>query len=139
MISTEFWRFQIVVEFCSFFKYSLLFIEVWNERCKCQHIQKESLLKLDLSPMIPCLILLLSYEGSISNPFQLRGNISAGLVVYSELLFCLVAETQNRVVEKVVVQFVHNTMSTLLFLLQANSFKYFWNYRCKVPLVFYHR
>jgi len=31
---------------------------------------KESrLLKLDLSPMIPCLIKVLSYEGSISNPF----------------------------------------------------------------------
>jgi len=25
-----------------FFKYSLLYIEVWNERCKCQHIQKAS-------------------------------------------------------------------------------------------------
>jgi len=32
---------------------------------------KESLLKLDLSQMILCLIKLLSYEGSISNPFQL--------------------------------------------------------------------
>ena len=31
----------------------------------------------------------------------------------SELLSCLVAETQNRVVEKVVVQFVQSTMSTL--------------------------
>jgi len=48
-----------------FFRYSLLYIEVWNERCKCQHIQKESLLKLDLSPMIPCLIKVLSYDGSI--------------------------------------------------------------------------
>jgi hypothetical protein len=32
-------------------------------------------------------------------------------------------ETQNRVVEKVVVQFVDSTMSTLLFLFQANAFK----------------
>jgi len=57
---------------------------------------KESLLKLDLSPVILCLIKLLSYEGSISNPFQLRGNIDAGLVVYESCYSCLVAETKKQ-------------------------------------------
>ena len=72
-----------------FFKYSLLYIEVWNERFKCQHIQKESLLKLDLSPMILCLIKVLSYEGSISNPFQLWRNIVVGVVVFQSCYLVL--------------------------------------------------
>jgi len=70
---------------------------------------KESCLKLDLSPMILCLIKLLSYEGSISNPFQLWRNIVTGVVVFQSCFPCLVVETQNRVVEKVVVQFVQST------------------------------
>ena len=94
-----------------FFKYSLLYIEVWNEHCKCHHIQKESLLKLDLSPMISCLIKVLSYEGSILNPFQLRGIIVAGVVVFQSCYPCLVVETQNRVV---VVQFVQSTFVNAL-------------------------
>jgi len=57
---------------------------------------KESLLKLDLSLVILCLIKLLYYEGSISNPFQLRGNIDAGLVVYESCYSCLVAETKKQ-------------------------------------------
>jgi len=110
-----------------FFKSSLLYIEVRNERCKCQFIQKESLLKLDLLPMILCLIKLLSYKGSISKPFRLRGNKDAGLVVHESCYSCLVVETKNRVVEKVVVQFVQSTMSTLLVFLcsqmTSNPFK----------------
>jgi len=81
--------------------------------------------QLDLSPMILCLIKLLSYKGSISNPFRLRVNKDAGLVVHESCYSCLVAETKNIVVEKVVVQFVQNTMSTLLISLQPNDFKSF--------------
>jgi len=36
---------------------------------------------IDQSPMIFCLIWLLSYEGSISNPFQVCRNIVAGVAV----------------------------------------------------------
>ena len=38
--------------------------------------------------------------------------------------------------DKVVVQFVQSTMSTLFVSLQANVFKSFWNDRCIIPLVF---
>ena len=51
--------------------------------------------------MILCLIWLLSYEGSISNPFQVRRNAGADIAVVLVLL-----QTQNRVVEIVVVHFV---------------------------------
>jgi len=44
----------------------------------------------------------------------LRGNKDAGLVVHESCYSCLVVETKNRVVEKVVAQFVQSTMSTLL-------------------------
>jgi len=135
----QFDRVLALLKYCRvllFFKSSLLYIEVWSERCKCQHIQKESLLKLDLSPVILCLIWLTSYEGLISNPFQLRGNKNAGLVVHESCYSCLLAETKNRVVEKVVVQFVQSTMSTLLVSVQQNNFKSFWNDRCFNPLIF---
>ena len=106
--------------------FTLLYRGVKYERYKCQFIQKESLLKLDLSPMILCLIKLFSYKGSISNPFRLRGNKDAGLVVHESCYSCLVVETKNIVVEKVVVQFVQSTMPTLLFLcsqMTSNPFK----------------
>jgi len=53
------------------------------------------------SPMIFCLIWLLSYEGSISNSFQVWRNTVAGIVVFLVLL-----QTQIGVVEIVVVHFV---------------------------------
>jgi len=53
------------------------------------------------SPMIFCLIWLLSYEGSISNPFLVWGNIYAARAVILVLL-----RSTTEVVEKVVVQFV---------------------------------
>jgi len=53
------------------------------------------------SSMILCLIWLLSYEGSISNPFQVWRNTGAGITVVLVLL-----QTKNRVVEVVVVHFV---------------------------------
>jgi len=46
--------------------------------------------------MILCLIKLLSYEELISNPFQLRGNIDAGVVVYESCYSCLVAGTKKQ-------------------------------------------
>jgi len=53
------------------------------------------------SPMIFCLIWLLSYEGSISNSFQVWRDSGADVAVFLVLL-----QGQNRVVEIVVVQFV---------------------------------
>jgi len=41
-----------------------------KETLQLASTSKESLLKLDKSPMICCLIWLLSYEGTISNPFS---------------------------------------------------------------------
>jgi len=54
------------------------------------------------SPMIFCLIWVLSYEWSISNSFLVWENISAGRAVILVLL-----QSTTKVVEKVVVQFVH--------------------------------
>ena len=105
------------------------------ERCKCQFIQKESLLKLDLSPLILYLIKLLSYKWSISNPFQLRGNMDAGLVVHESCYSCLVAETKNRVVEKVVVQFVQSTFVNALCILATRCFQ---TRTCDLHVIFYH-
>lgn len=65
----------------------------------------------------------------------MRRNIFAGIAVILELFSCLVAWTQNRVVENVVVQFVQSTMSTLSSKLQAHAFKHLWNDRCKIPLI----
>ena len=53
------------------------------------------------SPMIFCLIWVLSYEDSISNSFLVWGNISAGRAVILVLL-----QSTTKVVEKVVVHFV---------------------------------
>jgi len=73
-----------------FFKSSLLYIEVWNMNVvSASTSNKESLLKLDLSPMIPCLIKVLSYAGSISNPFQLWRNIVTGVVVFQSCYLVL--------------------------------------------------
>jgi len=55
------------------------------------------------SPMICCLIWLLFYEGSISNPFQVWRNTVAGTAVVLVL-----ADIKNRVVEIVVVHFRTN-------------------------------
>jgi len=53
------------------------------------------------SPMIFCLIWVLSYERSISNQFLVWGNISPGRAVILVLL-----QSTTKVVEKVVVHFV---------------------------------
>jgi len=80
---------------------SLLYIEVWKIRWKLSAHQKESFEAWSKSPMIFCLIWLLSYEGSISNSFQVWRDTGAGIAVFLVLL-----QGQNRVVEIVVVQFV---------------------------------
>ena len=82
---------------------SLLYIVVWKRRWRIAstHAQKESF-EACWSPMIFCLIWLLSYEGSISNSFLVWRNISAGRAVILVLL-----QSTTKVVEKVVVQFVH--------------------------------
>jgi len=69
---------------------------------KCQHTCTKDSFKACWSPMIFCLIWLLSYEGSISNPFPVWRNISAGRAVILVFL-----QSTTKVVEKVVVQFVH--------------------------------
>ena len=61
------------------------------------------------SPMILCLIWLLSYEGAISNPFQVWRNTGACIVVVLVLL-----QTQIRVVEIVVVHFVQLSFFNVL-------------------------
>ena len=86
---------------CSNNRSSLLYIEVWKIHWGLQAHQKESF-EACWSPMIFCLIWVLSYEGSISNPFLVWGNISVGRAVILVLL-----QSTTKVVEKVVVQFVH--------------------------------
>ena len=68
--------------------------------------------------MIFCLIWLLSYEGSISNPFLVWGNISAGRAVILVLL-----HSTTRVVEKVVVQFIHFSFVNALNRISIQSFQ----------------
>ena len=80
---------------------SLLYIEVWKIRWKLPVHQNRVVWSLTKSPMIFCLIWLLSYEWSISNPFQVWRNTGAGISIFLVLL-----QTQNRVVEIVVVHFV---------------------------------
>jgi len=80
---------------------SLLYIEVWKICCKLPAHQIESFQTWLDHQWSLCLIWLLSYEGSISNPFQVWRNTVAGIAVVLVLL-----QTQNRVVEVVVVHFV---------------------------------
>jgi len=65
---------------------SLLYIEVWKIRWKLPAHQKESFEAWSKSPMIFCLIWLLSYEGSISNAFIVWRNIVAGIAVIRVLM-----------------------------------------------------
>jgi len=71
------------------------------------------------SPMIFCLIWILSYEGSISNPFLVWGNIFAGKAVILVLL-----QHTTKVVEKVVVQFVHLSLYNALEEVSIQSFPF---------------
>jgi len=67
-------------------RFSLLYIEVWKIRWKLPAHQKESFEAWSKSPMIFCLIWLLSYEGSISNSFQVWRDTGAGIAVFLVLL-----------------------------------------------------
>jgi len=60
---------------------SLLYIEVWKICCWLPAHQKKVVWSLIKSPIICCLIWLLSYEGSILNPFQVWRNTVIGTVV----------------------------------------------------------
>ena len=105
----NFSRVLALVNYCTSLEFSnsrssLLYIEVWKIRWKLSAHQIESfrvVWSLIKSPTIFCLIWLLSYEGSISNISQVWRNTGAGIVVVLVLL-----QTQNRVVEVVVVHFV---------------------------------
>ena len=70
------------------------------------------------SPKIFCLIWLLSNEGSISNPCLVWGNISAGRAVILVLL-----QSTTKVVEKVVVQFLHLSFFNALVRISILSFQ----------------
>ena len=77
------------------------------------------------SPMIFCPIWLLSYEGSISNPFLVWGNISASRAVILVLL-----QSTTKVVEKVVVQFVHFSFFNALDRISIHCFQISSQGRC---------
>jgi len=66
--------------------HSLLYIEVWKIRWKVANTIYSHLKLWLKSPMIFCLIWLLSYEGSISNAFLVWRNISTCIVVILVLL-----------------------------------------------------
>ena len=72
------------------------------------------------SPMIFFLIWVLFYEGSISNPFLVWGNISAGRAVNLVLL-----QSTTKVVEKVVVHFVQLSFFNALERKSILSFQIF--------------
>ena len=59
----------------------------------------------------------------------------AGLVVHESCYSCLVVETKNRVVEKVVVQFVHSTFVNVLCILATWCFQ---TRTCDFHVIFYH-
>jgi len=86
---------------------------------KSQHACIKESFETCWSPMIFCLIWVLSYEGSISNPFLVWGNISAGRVVILVLL-----QSTTKVVEKVVVQFVHLSFFNALEKVSIQSFPF---------------
>jgi len=73
--------FKLLLSLLQFSKSSLIYIEVWKRRCELPAHQKTIFWSFDQSPMIFCLIWLLSYEGSISNSFQVWRNIVAGVAV----------------------------------------------------------
>ena len=90
-------------------KQQVLYIEVWKIRWKLPAHQKREVWSLIKSPMILCLIWILSYEWAISNSFQVWRNTGAGIVVVLVLL-----QTQNRVVEIMVVHFVQLSFFNVL-------------------------
>jgi len=95
------WVLYMCVSAFSNSKSSLLYIEMWKIHWKLPAHQKESFETWSKSPMIFCLIWLLSYEGSISNSFQVWRDTGGGIAVFLVLL-----QGQNWVVEIVVIQFV---------------------------------
>jgi len=80
------------------------------------------------SPMI-FLIWLLSYEGSISSSFLVWGNIYAGRAVILVLL-----QSTTKVVEKVVVQFIHLSFFNALVRISILSFQISSQDRCCTSL-----
>ena len=110
---------------------SLLYIEVWKIRWKLPAHQKRVVWSLIKSLMILCMIWLLSYEGAILNPFQVWRNTGACIAVVLVLL-----QTQNRVMEVVVVHFIQLSFLTLSNKQASNDFKSIWISRCFMLLVF---
>jgi len=84
-----------------------------------QHVCIKESFEACWSPMIFCLKWILSYEGSNSNPFFVWGNISAGRAVILVLL-----QSTTKVVEKVVVQFVHLSFFNALEEVSIQSFPF---------------
>jgi len=92
---------KLLYESLSFSKSSLLYIEVWKRRCWIASTSKRVVWSLIKSPMILCLIWLLSYEDQFQIHSKSGGHTGAGIVVVLVLL-----QTHIRVVEIVVVHFV---------------------------------
>jgi len=79
---TEFWHFQNVVESLTILKvFTPLYKGVRESLWIANTSNKKVVWSFDQSTMIFCLIWLLSYEGSISNPLQVCRNIVAGVAV----------------------------------------------------------
>jgi len=120
----------VYLVFLSTRRSSLLYIVVWKRRWRiCQHTCTKESFEACWSSMIFCLIWLLSYEGSNSNPFLEWRNISAGRAVILVLL-----QSTTKVVEKVVVQFVHLSFFNALDGVSIQGFQNSSQGRCYTSL-----
>ena len=95
----------------------------------CQHTCIKESFEACWSPMIFCLIWLLSYDGSISNTFLVWRNIYAGRAVILVLL-----QSTTKVVEKVVVQFVHLPFFNALDRISIHCLQISFQDRCYTSL-----
>jgi len=101
-ILTEFRRFQIVVESCSFFKSSLLYIEVWEERYEFASTSKKSRLKLLINHQW-----FIAWYGycPMKDQFEMQ-SMYEGTLLQAELVSLSYSRDKLCVVEVVVVHFV---------------------------------
>ena len=125
------WVFRSAFLHYQFSRSSLLYIEVWKRRCEIASTQRVVTEAWSFTfDLLPDLVVVLWRTNLKSIPYPKEHLCRRSRIL--ELFSCLVAWTQNRVVENVVVQFVQSTMSTLSSKLQTHAFKHLWNDRCKL-------
>ena len=128
------WVFRSAFLHYQFSRSSLLYIEVWKRRCEIASTQRVVAEAWSFTfDLLPDLVVVLWRTNLKSIPYPKEHLCRRNRIL--ELFSCLEVQTQNRVVENVVVQFVQSTMSTLSSKLQAHAFKHLWNDRCKIPLI----